>query len=61
MWINSLEQLKQEEMDLAEDRYQWWAQVRTVINLRLYERQVISLPAEHLVAPQKFCIYWDYT
>jgi hypothetical protein len=40
--MNYLEQVKQQEMDLAQDRYQWWAHVKTVINLRLHERQVIS-------------------
>jgi hypothetical protein len=50
--MNSLEELKQWEIDLAEDRYQWWAQVRAVINLGLCERQVISLHAEQLLAPQ---------
>jgi hypothetical protein len=40
--MNSLEQFKQQVMDLDEDRYQWWAEVRTVVNFRLYKRQVIS-------------------
>jgi hypothetical protein len=51
--MNTLEQLKQQEMDLAEDIPVVGSSERTVVNLRLCKRQLISLVAEQLLAPEK--------